>query len=69
MEAYNVWWEGFEHRVLIDRSKIDPNRIGRDRNYRLYDETGVHGGENLNYSVLLSIILGSQLSGLRYEKE
>ena len=65
---YDVWWQGFEHRIIIDKSKIDFNRLGKDQNYHLNDLTGCWGTENLSFHLLMTIIYEREFPGLKYEK-
>lgn len=61
-EIYNVFWEGLEHRVIIDRAKVDPTQ-GPD------DQNGFWGVNNLPFPVIAALFRSTQLPGLKYEKE
>lgn len=59
-QIYNVLWQGFEHRIIIDKSKVDVTKGPSDLN-------GFWGTNNLPIEVIITIFRNEQLEGLQYE--
>lgn len=61
-QIYEVFWEGLEHRVILDRSKFNPSiRPGPDNFF--------WGVENLPMEVVGAIYQNQPMEGLKYEKK
>lgn len=60
-QVYDIVYEGFEHRVILNRKQIDPNvKPGPDN--------GFLGIENLPFPVVAAIFMGIGYPGLEYKE-